>query len=70
MAQYVAIFSGEHRKYWTQDQFGYTDHPKDFGWWSVREARKIVESLGPDKQIELHPYKPSRLQLMLRGLLQ
>ena len=56
MAQYVAIFSGEHRKYWTQDQFGYTDHPKDFGWWSVREARKIVESLGPDKQIELDPY--------------
>ncbi len=66
MTQYVAIFSREYRQYWTQDQMGYTDHPKDFGWWPTEEAKKLIAGIGQDKKLELAPYQPSRLQIILR----
>jgi hypothetical protein len=66
MTQYVAIFSREYRQYWTQDQMGYTDHPKDFGWWPTEEAKKLIAGIGQDKKLELVPYQPSRLQIILR----
>lgn len=66
MTQYVAIFSGEHRQYWTQDQYGYTDHPKDFGWWTVDEAKELIAGIGQDKMLELVPHQPTMLQIMQR----
>ena len=66
MTQYVSVFSGEYRKYWTQDKYGYTDQPKDFGWWSEDEAKEIISCIGADKKLELIPYFPTQLQLALR----
>ena len=45
---------------------GYTDHPKDFGWWPFEEAKKLIAGIGQEKKLELVPYQPSRLQIVLR----
>ena len=45
---------------------GYTDHPKDFGWWPFEEAKKLIAGVGQEKKLELVPYQPSRLQIVLR----
>ena len=58
MTQYVAIFSREYRQYWTQDQMGYTDHPKDFGWWPTEEAKKLIAGIGQDKSWNLCHINP------------
>ncbi|MEW7311197.1 hypothetical protein AB1E22_00445 [Buttiauxella gaviniae] len=60
--KYYKIFSTVKNAWWQQDKYGYTDE-YNAGYWS--EAQISIMTLDDEQNIV--EYKPSRLQLRLRG---
>ncbi|MDY0191819.1 MAG: hypothetical protein RBR22_13935 [Desulfuromonas sp.] len=63
---FFAIWSDEHRQYWTQDAYDYTPGLDKAGFLSAQEAHQIISSAGEDKQLKLIQYQPSPLRLKLK----